>query len=294
MMRRLCLVVFLAASASLMSTSAYAAFGQPSWIGNVQFGGSGIVGSNSQLVYDEISVGGETVRLALMAHGRYAYSQTVDIDTQTYYVETGKYGGTGGDKDYAKWNFGFYVAAGSVSQFLGVKLFYDFDPGKDSSPLNEAWFMANFSRIPDTTGDKGDPDTLDGEAEDSWNLAMNFLSQNIPAIADLNQDGKIDRTKPDTDFPFPRGVYVFGVSVPSGPPGFNPNVMGEYTFKLEVFRVNPKVENGQIVDFQWAPEPLGGIEMRVNAVPEPATLVGLASLGATGLGAVVLRRRKKA
>ena len=294
MLRRLCWVLSLGVVVCGLSGSAFADFGTPSWWQDVQFGGSGIVGSNSQLVYDEISVGGETVRLALMAHGRYAYSQTVDIDTQTYYVETGKYGGTGGDKDYAKWNFGFYVAAGSVSQFLGVKLFYDFDPGKDSSPLNEAWFMANFSRIPDTTGDKGDPDTLDGEAEDSWNLAMNFLSQNIPAIADLNQDGKIDGNSENFPFGSKSGVYVFGVSVPSGPPGFNPNVMGEYTFKLEVFRVNPKVENGQIVDFQWAPEPLGGIEMRVNAVPEPATLVGLASLGASGLGAVVLRRRKKA
>lgn len=39
-----------------------------------------------------------------------------------------------------------------------------------------------------------------------------------------------------------------------------------------------------------------GTAARVNfeAVPEPATLVGLASLGASGLGAVVLRRRKKA
>ena len=109
MMRRLCLVVFLAASASLMSTSAYAAFGTPADIGwyddnnkfVVQFGGTGIVGSNSQLVYDEVDLGnGQFVRLAMMAHGRYGYSDIVDDNTERYYVETGKYGGTGSDKDY--------------------------------------------------------------------------------------------------------------------------------------------------------------------------------------------------
>jgi len=283
MMRRLCLVVFLAASASLMSTSAYAAFDTPAYIGwyddnnkfVVQFGGTGIVGSNSQLVYDEVDLGnGQFVRLAMMAHGRYGYSETVDVNTERYYVETGKYGGTDDDKDYAKWNFGWYVWS-NVDQLLGVRLSYDFDPGIDSDPLNYVWFIANFSQIPDTTGDKGDPDTLDGEAEDSWNLAMSFLSS------------------PQSSTNPPGGVLIWQKTEDDEYLAFDPNVPGEYTFKLAVFSVTPKVENGQIV-FQWATEPLGGIEMRVNAVPEPATLVGLASLGASGLGAVVLRRRKKA
>lgn len=244
MMRRLCLVVFLAASASLMSTSAYADFGRPDWIGDVRFGGSGIVGSNSQLVYDEVDLGkGQFVRLALMAHGRYAYSQTVDVNTQRYYVETGKFGGTGSDKDYARWNFDWYVAS-NVTRPLGVRLSYDFDPGVNSDPLNYYWFI-----------------TLAGETEDSWNLAMNFLSFSSSILL--------------------RGVSLEQKTQDGKDLGFNPNVNGEYTFKLEVFDATFKTR-------------YGGIEMRVNAVPEPATLVGLASLGASGLGAVVLRRRKKA
>jgi|GEM_PF-1850182 len=269
MMRRLCLVVFLAASASLMSTSAYAAFGQPSWIDDVQFGGSGIVGSNSQLVYDVVSIKDQsgqeigTVRLAMMAHGRYEYSETVDVNTQRYYVETGKYGGTDPQYvNYARWNFGWYVRS-NVNQLLGVRLSYDFDPGVDSVPLNWVWFIANFSQV----GDTNDADTLGGEAEDTWNLAMNFLS--YPSSSNTPPGGVLLQQKTQDE------NYLT----------FNPNVMGEYTFKLEVFNLQSNYKFG---------DRLGGIEMRVNAVPEPATLVGLASLGASGLGAVVLRRRKKA
>lgn len=256
MMRRLCLVVFLAASASLMSPSAFADFGRPDWINDVQFGGTGIVGRNSQLVYDEVDLGnGQFVRLAMMAHGRYGYSETVDANTERYYVETGKYG-SGSNPDYAKWNFGWYVAS-NVTRPLRVRLSYDFDPASNSDPLNSVWFIASFRLIPDTD----DADSLGGEAENSWNLAMNFL-------------------------PFSSSILLGGVSLEQKTQdgkdlGFNPNVNGEYTFKLEVF------------DSMFG-KLLGGIEMRVNAVPEPATLVGLASLGASGLGAVVLRRRKKA
>jgi len=278
MLRRLCWVLSLGVVVCGLSGSAFADFRTPSWWQDVQFGGSGIVNGSSKMVFDEVSIKNESgqeigkVRLALMAHGRYAYSQTVDVNTQRYYVETGKFGGTDPRYvNYARWNFGWYVAS-DVHQYLGVKLSYDFDPGIDSDPLNYVWFIANFSSIPDGN----DSDSTVGEVEDSWNLAMSFLTQS-GAVSDLDQDGRIDKSS--YPFPFPKGVYVVGVTPTSV--NFDPNVNGEYTFKLEVYDSDFKTR-------------YGGIEMRVNAVPEPATLVGLASLGATGLGAVVLRRRKKA
>jgi len=269
MLRRLCWVLSLGVVVCGLSGSAFAAFGTQDWWQDVQFGGSGIVGDSSQMVYDQFNVGSGTVRLALMAHGRYGQSPVSAVAPGIYYVETGKYGGTGYDKDYAKWNFGFYVAAPNVNQYLGVKLFYDFDPGENTGTLNYAWFIANFSSI----NDDGDPDSVKGEVENSWNLAMNFLSTGSTLYSN--------------------GVPIGGV-VKSQSNSFNPNVNGEYTFKLEVFQVTAQYDDhNNLTGFSWG-NSLGSIEMKVNAVPEPATLVGLASLGATGLGAVVLRRRKKA
>lgn len=293
MLRRLCWVLSLGVVVCGLSGSAFAAFGTPDWWQDVQFGGSGIVGDSSQMVYDQFNVGSGTVRLALMAHGRYGQSPVYAVAPGIYYVETGKYGGTGYDKDYAKWNFGFYVAAGSVSQFLGVKLFYDFDPGENTGTLNYAWLIANFSQISDDPddddGDQGQNGEVAGEVENSWNLAMNFLTQE-GAVSDLDQNGLIDGTS--YNFPFPKGVYVAGVKRDQSGT-FDPNKNGEYTFKLAVYFLGPSIENSELNPESWG-DPSGEITMQVNAVPEPATLVGLASLGATGLGGVVLRRRKKA
>ncbi|ASV73524.1 hypothetical protein THTE_0922 [Thermogutta terrifontis] len=277
MLRRLCWVLSLGVVVCGLSGSAFAYFGRPDWIGNVQFGGSGIVGSNSKLVWTELDLDGNNeadVFLALMAHGRYGQSPVYAVAPGIYYVETGKYGGTGYDKDYAKWNFGFYVAAPNVNQYLGVKLFYDFDPGENTGTLNYAWLIANFSQILDgdddgnsnTPNGEGQDDQVAGEVENSWNLAMNFLS--IPQSS----------TNP------PGGVVINQTDI-----SFDPNKNGEYTFKLAVYPMTSLNLNPDT----WG-DPSGAIVMQVNAVPEPATLVGLASLGATGLGAVVLRRRKKA
>lgn len=211
----------------------------------VTWGGSDIPTDYS--AYREISDSdsGVTIRLAMRAHGRYAYHAGVyqDPSEPIYYVETGKYGGDGSDKDYAKWNFAFYVAVQGTPTpgTYTVKLFYDFDPGPGTDENSHGIVTVPIPTL----------------FQNSWNLAMQFLNGMGPYY-DPN--------------------YISLPEKEGTPLQFNPNVNGEYTFRLAVYKDSSD---------------LGGVSIKVNAVPEPTSMVALSSLGLIGGVWGVVRRRKR-
>ena len=223
-----------------------------SW--GVTWDGSGIPTDHS--AFREITDGDYTIRLAMRAHGRYAYLAGVyqDPSEPIYYVETGKYGGNDSDKDdkdYAKWNFDWYVAISrtdATPNRYTVKLFYDFDPGTDTDEATHGWVSFAF---PFQYQPPQGPLVIVTTAQDSWNLGMPFLTT---------------------------GGTSNGVTVTPPSATFNPNVNGEYTFRLAVYKDSSD---------------LGGVSIKVNAVPEPTSMVALSSLGLIGGVWGVVRRRKR-
>ena len=219
-----------------------------SW--GVTWGGAGIPTDHS--AYREITDGDYTIRMAMRAHGRYSYDETADPSAPIYYVETGKFGGSGLDKDYAKWNFAFY---GAVVDATGaavtppnnycVKLLYDFAPpaNTEASEHGSVTFTLPFQTTVNNQSVTVNP------VQDSWNLAMGFLGTD---------------STPTIDAP--------SIS-------FDPNLNGEYTFRLAVYKVSCETE-------------LGAVSMKVKAVPEPASMVALGGLGLVGAGWGFVRRRK--
>ena len=219
-----------------------------SW--EVTWNGSGIPTDHS--AYREISDSGVTIRLAMRAHGRYAYQAGVyqDPSKPIYYVETGKYGGDGSDKDYAKWNFAWYVYVdGPSDSSYTVKLFYDFDPGVETDQGSHGVIIAPINSSP-------------FPYQATWNLGMDdFLNGEV-----LNGEGQNY---------VPNYIIWLRATFP-----FNPNVNGEYTFRLAVYDASGRTY-------------LGGVSMKVNAVPEPTSMVALSSLGLIGGVWGVVRRRKR-
>lgn len=222
-----------------------ALYGTIPWT-EVTWGGTGIPTDYS--AYREISASGVTIHLAMRAHGRYAYHAGVyqDPSEPIYYVETGKYGGDGLGKDYAKWNFAWYVAISSTPDATAnrytVKLFYDFDPETGTDESAHGVIIAQTISSSFTY-------------QDSWNLGMDFLN------------GEGQNYVPN---------YIM-IMLPATRP-FNPNVNGEYTFRLAVYKDSSD---------------LGGVSIKVNAVPEPTSMVALSSLGLIGGVWGVVRRRKR-
>lgn len=226
----------------------------------VTWGGSGIPTDHS--AYRQITDNDYMIRLALRAHTRYGNSTlTPDPSKPIYYVETGKYGGAGNDKDYAKWNFDFYVAVleekdgkwvladGNEDPQYRVELLYDFDPGQNTDEDDHGSIQWKYLYSAPPVAN-----------QNSWNLAMDFLS----VSSSSSSSGS--------------------VTPPSGTiKTFDPNVNGEYTFALRVYAIDDQQKPGDL---------LGEVTMQVNAVPEPTSLVALGGLGLVGAGWRLIRRRK--
>ncbi|MEM6745153.1 MAG: hypothetical protein AAF676_15690, partial [Pseudomonadota bacterium] len=207
------------------------------------FGGSGI--PNDTLSWKRFDLGnGDFLTMAMSATRRFQNPALSNDGNGTYFATTGSNDGTPGSASGllgAKWNFNTYLNLETSNSNLLSD--YDLD------------FFYDFDPGTDTAdADLGQVDlsvALFGSgtfSEGSQNLLFGFLAVDVPFLQDA----------------------------PDGP--FNPNAVGEYTFKLRAGLVGGGGEET--------------LEINVNVVPVPGALPLLAT--AFGIAALVKRRSTRA
>ena len=107
-----------------------------------------------------------------------------------------------------------------------------------------------------------------------------------------NSGASLSQDSQNLLFDFLHGIPpIPGITPPAFTP-FDPFATGEYTFALRVYQrpLNSTVVVGEDQIIPIGPTLLGEVAIRVNVVPEPASLA-IMGLGMAGL--VVLSRRRK-
>jgi len=204
------------------------------------FGGTGIP-NDEVAVATQFVDGDNLITVALSATQRFSNPPLTNDGAGTYFATPGSnFGGAGeSTTEGALWNFSSFIrveglnGATPVLTDYQIDIFYDFDPGFDTPLAGLGRIDVTASLLAGLGGGPGS--TLE---EDSQNLLFNFLSVDTPPFIDA----------------------------PAG--SFDPNVLGEYNFAVQVSSAG-----GFGVET---------VAMDVQVVPEPGTAL-LIGLGLAGL-----------
>ena len=233
------------------------------------FGGTGI--PNQDVV--QTTVNGVT--LGLTATQRFSNPVVTDNNAGTFFAAAGIDTNPPSPADpYARWNFDFYIGhvvqpGGTTTDMTGVaaynyKLFYDFDPavGNAQATHGSISFVGALLSNSQTISFGGVSVANPNYSQGSLNLGMNFLQS---------------------------GSVISGTPIVSAPSGiFNPNALGQYSFKLTAYTQTGSLFGGNLN--------LYGTEqfstsMVVSAIPEPGEWAMM--LAGLGVVSMIARRRRK-
>ena len=159
--------------AALSASSAFAAPITPTYdvFGalNATFGGSGI--PNDPAAIRNISGQNGDVTLGLIATQRYSSPLLTNDGAGTYHAVNGAYAPPpGGDTNYARWNFSFYMGGAGVNNYT-YRLYYDMDAGAGTDDSVMGYVSFNPANR-----------TASNPIQESWNLGMNFLAMTAPGV----------------------------------------------------------------------------------------------------------------
>ena len=160
----------------------------------VTFGGSGIPTDSAAIT--DFSVGGDRIRVGLIATPRFSSPALSNDGAGTYTAQPGE-----SAPGLSGWNFSFYAESAGDLADAGLKLYYDLDPtaGNDLSTLGYFDISALMPLSPD-------PSVFQG----SQNLGFGFLASGAPGVvAPVPFPGAFD--------PFAPGEYSFRIGVDGGP-----------------------------------------------------------------------------
>jgi hypothetical protein len=208
-------------SLALLASSAFASPITPTYdvFGklDVTSGGSGIPNDPSAISYVINSRTGATdATLGMIATQRFSNPPLTNDGAGTYHAVNGAFTPPpGGDTNYARWNFDFYIGGANAGAYT-YRLYYDMDAGVGT----EQSAMGYINLTP---------------SQDSWNLGMNFLATdgfggvvNAPDFLNFNpgmpgeygfalvafQDGgEVARAAILVDVPEPASVALVGIAL---------------------------------------------------------------------------------